>query len=462
MIYSILQEVLMRYSNFEKNPPRDPEKSKKQRRKIITWTVIIFFIAAIYVAGYIIFTTEETRDSRALRIERERTKFWNSITHEDILYDIDYMLYVLEHNFPFLDSIYDRYGVDMLELGKELRVIFEDDAFNPDIHDFITIVDNFLLQAHRTGHLRVWSRDRFAHSSTWRENADITPQTLEFYGEVDRIDAMEAHPFRDIPYIIRADTIEEDRIGYMQIRNFYPLQGNDYDIIRPFFEEIVDFEHLIIDLRDNSGGYANTLFYIMSPLMKRTARATFHLFFPQEELIFAHIKSEGLDRESTHIRIKDYYDPVAESRIRRTLVGVSRDEADWMRELHTESEYFITFEILGYLRARTTLQTDFDGQIWLLTDGDTYSAAEWMTAIMGMSDAIIVGERTGGVFGVPSIWPVVFALPNTGMLIEFDFTHVYDRHGRPLSDGIDPNHWIRPGMDALETTLALINEGAYR
>ena len=451
----------MRYSNFEKTLPRDPEKSKKQRKRIIIWTAILLFIAAIYTIGYFIYSPE-TRESRALRIERERTRFWDSITQEDILYDIDYMLYVLEHNFPFLDSIYDRYGVDMLELGKELRVTFEDEAFNPDMHEFVTLVDGFLFQAHRTGHLRVWSRDRLAFSSTWRENADLTPQTLEFYGEVDRIDTQEARPFRDVPYIIRTDIIEEDRVGYMQIRNMYPLQGSDYDIIRPFFEEIAEFEHLIIDLRDNSGGYANALFYMMSPLMKRNARATFHLFFPQEELIFAHIKNEGLDRESTHIRIQDFYDPVAESRIRRTLIGVSRDEADWMRELHTESEYFITFEILGYLRARTTLQTGFDGQIWLLTDGDTYSAAEWMTAIMGMNNTIIVGERTGGVFGVPSIWPVVFALPNTGMLIEFDFAHVYDRQGRRISDGIDPDYWNRPGMDALETTLALINEGAYR
>jgi C-terminal processing protease CtpA/Prc len=130
-----------------------------------------------------------------------------------------------------------------------------------------------------------------------------------------------------------------------------------------------------------------------------------------------------------------------------------------------ESEYYITSRMSIFpTRSFTSLRTDFTGQIWLLTDGNSASMSEWVTAIMKMNDlAIIVGERTAGIFGVPGFGGgVILPLPHTGMLIEYDFAYVYDRDGRPLSDGIDPDYWNKPGMDALETALALINDGAYR
>jgi len=458
----------MRYTIIDEKLPRDSMESKKLRKTIIIGTVIFFLIAVLIVTICII-NTHETRESRALRIEREQAKFWDSITREEILYDIDHMLYVLEHNFPFLDSIYDRFGVNMLALGKELRVTFEDETFIPDMHEFISLVDDFLLQAHRVGHLRVWKRDMFARSTDWRAETELSSQTIMFYGDVDEIDAQEARHimYETVPHIISTEIIEEDRIGYMKINGMYPLGRHDNDIIWSFFREIADFEHLIIDLRGNRGGLFDSMILIASPLMRWNATAEFHLFFPQGDLNFAHIENAGLSRERMYWPIIPFSYDFAESRIRRKNIGIHR-EADWIRELITESEYFITTRMVGLRRANTTLRTDFSGQIWVLTDGITASAAELMTAIMNMNSsalngsAIIVGERTSGIIGNPIFMPVIFALPNTGMLIEYDFAYVYDRNGRPLSDGIDPDYWNRPGMDALETTLALISEGVYR
>jgi len=52
-------------------------------------------------------------------------------------------------------------------------------------------------------------------------------------------------------------------------------------------------------------------------------------------------------------------------------------------------------------------------------------------------------------------------LYNTGIIIRFDPAFVTDFRGRPLEYGIEPHYFNRPGMDALETVLAMIAEGAY-
>jgi len=73
-------------------------------------------------------------------------------------------------------------------------------------------------------------------------------------------------------------------------------------------------------------------------------------------------------------------------------------------------------------------RSQFDGKIWMLIDGVAYSGA--------MKTAAIHKE-------------IGFA------------TLVTDIRGRPLEYGIDPHYFNRPGMDALETVLAMIAEGAY-
>jgi len=50
-------------------------------------------------------------------------------------------------------------------------------------------------------------------------------------------------------------------------------------------------------------------------------------------------------------------------------------------------------------------------------------------------------------------------MPNTGIIFYFDIFYVTDSRGRPLEAGTIPHFFNRPGMDALETVLALIAEG---
>ena len=82
--------------------------------------------------------------------------------------------------------------------------------------------------------------------------------------------------------------------------------------------------------------------------------------------------------------------------------------------------------------------------------------AAWLAKNSGF--ATLVGEITGGCWGGLRL---ISAMPNTGILFQFDAFYITDRYGRPLEAGTIPHHFNHPGMDAMETVLALIAEGEY-
>jgi C-terminal processing protease CtpA/Prc len=100
----------------------------------------------------------------------------------------------------------------------------------------------------------------------------------------------------------------------------------------------------------------------------------------------------------------------------------------------------------------------FDGKIWLLIDGLSFSASEISAALAKESGfATLVGASTGGIFG--GYTAAFIGLPNTGVIIRYDYGYVTDLQGRSLEEfGVSPHVFNRPGMDALQTVLALISE----
>ena len=104
---------------------------------------------------------------------------------------------------------------------------------------------------------------------------------------------------------------------------------------------------------------------------------------------------------------------------------------------------------------------DFDGKVWILTDASSVSGAEIAAALAKESGvATVVGTRTAGVFG--GYTAAFVGLPNTGIIVRYDYGYTTDMQGRSLEEfGVTPNIFNRPGMNALETVLALIAERNY-
>ena len=457
----------------------DAKKSKK--RGFVFLGIVVFGLAIFGISSLFSFIlsdtiTAETQEQRFERITAERNEFLASLTREQILDDIDYMMYILEENYPYLELLYRVRGVDMREHGRQLREKLEDETIELDLQTFWDIMqDYFFIHANATGHLFPIGRsvyiNQLANSSrylsypwnAWIVEAITSDASKAFYGEItdDDLDiSMEIEPD---PNNITTEIIEEGRIGYIRVnRMLGTTQSEDLVILRPFYNEIADFEHLIIDIRGNPGGWP-WYFYerITAPHINNTISLRYWYFLKGGEL-----NMDFLERATHRFQYEPSSFEIVDGQIMTGLVGdtfLNLGRGHLLLDELKNFDYAVMHrETLAPFHSRWGLRNDFSGQIWLLVDEMSASASEHVAALYKRENlAVIVGETTRGAIWNPGLRNLLFALPNTGLVIRFEIGYVIDRTGRSLAEGIPPHIFNRPGMDALETVLALIKEGAY-
>ena len=237
--------------------------------------------------------------------------------------------------------------------------------------------------------------------------------------------------------------IEPDRIAYFHIASFMNNAILDGEILRPFFEEIQDYEHLIIDLRGNLGGMAGHFpTTVLTMLISEDVSFRFPEFF-----VASDIKAPWFE----------YPIPFAMA----DLYGIF-PAAEFVREQNMTMFNEYDLAVLDYV---IVWQADFSpaptaipfgGEVWLLVD-DWSASASVVAAMVSANTgfATVVGEPTARVTGVIHSFA---SLPNTGILFRLDLGYTTDRYGRAIEEfGFIPQILNKPGMDALETVLAIIN-----
>jgi len=117
---------------------------------------------------------------------------WPGWTREGFLEDIDYLMWVLEENFPFLGTIYRRFGADMGEKANQLREIVADESREIDAQIFYEmLLEYFFTYGGRVGHLWAISpggyhdRRNVLESAYGHPNmpAINSPASIAFYGD---------------------------------------------------------------------------------------------------------------------------------------------------------------------------------------------------------------------------------------------------------------------------------------
>ena len=257
--------------------------------------------------------------------------------------------------------------------------------------------------------------------------------------------------------------LDEGRIAYMSVNSFmsYPIPRDEMMQIYNFYEDIRDFEHLIIDLRVNGGGIVHWFYSaLVSPNIETP--------FTVEGFVFL-VYGEYISYYVTPRNLPTLFRP-ATSGI--TPIGTQLFTIDEILADHDLPELNLAdMERMDYgFRIHTTVnprvhyprfstESTFSGEIWILTGPLMGSAAQisaWVVKESGF--ATLVGETTGGNYGGPR---TLVTLPNSGIAFQIDMFYVTDSHGRPLEAGTVPHIFNREGMDALETVLAVIAEGDY-
>jgi len=259
--------------------------------------------------------------------------------------------------------------------------------------------------------------------------------------DVDLYRDMEDFGFREEGNVT-TEILTEGRIGYIQIDSFMNNRAFDSEVLFPFYEEVQDFEHLIIDLRGNGGGTLAYLNYIIPMLIDEPLEASYHEFLMAGDLIYRELDDGAAVTDDDEIaEMLDASDFVAE----HDLPYFNEADLDVL-------QYVVTWPLTFEPRDDNT---PFAGEIWILVDDGSASLSELLSMIaIDSGFATVVGTPTAGI--TPAMH-VYVSLPNTGIVYRMDIGYIIDSQGRSIEEyGVIPDIVIAPGDDALAALLDLI------
>ncbi|WP_026477469.1 S41 family peptidase [Alkaliphilus transvaalensis] len=434
------------------------------------------------------------------------------LTKKDFLNDFDYLMKTMEDTFPYFGVAERRFGVDIRALGKETRDMIEnypnslegyaneqgidlEDMPDLDEHIFWSIIrheffSHFAGLAHAypldSGLYKLFQPQYLSRQSPFytsdNYHAFTNSVSQRFYKEqealfntlVEEEEALFQFIFRGYPQIqltdrtVNTEIIEEDKIAYLEVPSFMNFYTSTTSELAKFYRDIQGYEHLIIDIRDNSGGSPDLWrMLIMKPLWADGKNMPdMPLFaFHRGTKLGKSLGEKNLKMEGQHTRNvpeTEHLLPAKEIIETNNLLHINEDDivdlaygVKFNTSISNIDEWYVRQAgILNYY--------PFNGQIWLLTNGNNFSgSALFARHAKEMGFATLVGEETGGAYTTSSAGSF-FTLPKTGIILRWDIDYLTDSDGRALNEfPTTPHHLNRPGIDALETVLQLIEEDSF-
>lgn len=214
-------------------------------------------------------------------------------------------------------------------------------------------------------------------------------------------------------------TTLDESVGYIKINSFeQQFINSDQVKLQEYFQSNPNLDKIILDLRGNIGGEPTYWMELLTrPFLKEPAEysqitavrknffKTFGLRYPAYRFIYG---NDLLDKKANHI-----------TNIRKIN----------LEEYSAKS--WNVYEITKRFTPRNSYP--FDGQLFLLTDNDTLSAADsYVTAVRELNLGTVVGTNTLG-WGNIFISPMTFALPNSGLMFRMDVEAAFNVDGRETS-----------------------------
>jgi hypothetical protein len=443
-----------------------------------------------------------------------------------LLEDFDYMFQSLLDTYHYFGVIQRRTGICLHERATEARYMIinyphsmADAAYRAgltledipalDEHVFFTILRNhFFDEVRHIAHLAPMMFSQFNYFSQLsiptqaaggllsirRHNNQVwnAPQAHDFYTNqlfllnsllndgddalirfyfdmaVDEIDVDAWEAPQTTLSGITTEILKENSIAYLSISFFlWPTTARAM-FLRDFYSTVIDYDHLIIDIRGNRGGYLDFWkMMIMLPLMgDRNFLPNMPLYvLTKGNDMIRNIAEENID----HIR-QSFLMSVESNGLVSIEELLSTNDLRYLNEDDLyHFEYGVKFNAnINYAERRRLTpysplhfevpHTPFNGQIWLLTCNlNTSASAIFALYAKNMDFATLVGEQVS--FAHTVFHNHFIALPNTGIVLRWDTDYVVDQYGRALEEfPTEPHYYNREGMDALETVLAIINE----
>ncbi|MDR2166805.1 MAG: S41 family peptidase [Clostridiales bacterium] len=325
-------------------------------------------------------------------IEPRRAEVGEELVREHFLYDINHFEYVLENNFGLLDVVRYHHGVDFRGKLSDIRneilnahPDFNIDDFNQlfsnvfseftnEFPDYMSVLSPFYQAFGYHNNLPF----PFAHFNISLSYTDMSVLLSEFaplfYGEDELFEEFLRYyssapcsmsfaerfirQYLDVPPIVNTSIIEQGYIAYLSIASFprfdsiFETLGADIQKISSFLYEVQDFEHLIIDLRDNPGGHLDYFIdNIVQPLINEPKYATAFYFTPHGEY------ARRFTGDVNRLINQSFLHPVANIPIDRGIRPTGEIlEQNYMPEIRIEDFYRLPY---GF-RAQTLVAPSFD------------------------------------------------------------------------------------------------------
>ncbi|MTI30644.1 S41 family peptidase [Xanthovirga aplysinae] len=231
------------------------------------------------------------------------------------------------------------------------------------------------------------------------------------------------------------DLMEEDNYGVLTIsRSFYDEEIDpNYDSrLGRAFKELKEknISNLIIDLRNNEGGSEHQQIELISYLYDQPFKLYQNIFL--SHLDFRPLKHLIIERDTSEL--------------------LFNNDDEYMRKL-TENLWVNNYEYSRNLKLQTPKENVFNGQLYVLMNGASFSsAADLIAGIKKTTNAIFIGEESGGTFEGPTGGnSIVIQLPNSKIMVRISpniqIGYMYQKH--PIGRGVLPNHKINYKVEDL-------------
>lgn len=330
-----------------------------------------------------------------------------SLSTDEKLEDFEYLYKIISENYPFLKVNERVNGIDWLEEKENFKRGIEsastDEVFERRIKVIVEKLNN--------GHTHVVRRDAFERyydvyanskgSKTYnRPWAKVfkNKTVLSWYGLYESDSGkIETKSFYDPDTpAFKSDIIVPDKVAYLKINQMNNARVEKDGLeIRKFYNEIKDYEKLIIDIRNNGGGSDRYwMKNVVNPLAKEKLSVSNYIF-TRGSYGKPFYRARGMRQKSIDKLDRDILEGFAE-------------------EIKTD---FDSYHI-GTRTISPVSPIDFNGEIYLLVNRGVYSSSESFASFCKESGfATLVGTTTGG-DGI-GIDPLFFSLPNSGIVIRF-------------------------------------------
>lgn len=327
----------------------------------------------------------------------------NAISKEDMLYDLDYLIGLVQDNYPFLKVNQRLNGVDWL---KEAEIYRKSAPSTASYEEFINWLQN-LVAKFNNGHARVISSNAeylyylsayktMEEKKPWSDLL-VQPPVQEVYGALSGRELKTTKSTHQNSSDVMV-TFLNDKTAYLNLPSFdVNLIEGHMNTLSAVLPTIKEAETLIIDIRENSGGSDSYWMKLVQQLI-----------------------SEPVDFHFYNLIRGTYIKPFIE-----TGSGMSyesfRHVQDLPQSVVIESNRDIIQDFSRFFINRIKLTPEnsihFKGKIYLLIGPKVFSSSEKFACFAKTTGwATLVGERTGG-DGL-GMDPVLIQLPKSNLMIK--------------------------------------------